>query len=288
MYKEVRIMPSLHDDLLRIARILEEIRDALGKKTNPPTEQGNPFNEIAKRHERNKVRLQYLRQGFQRCRDPLSAIVAGSFANYRDQGEFKAIELTPEQLRSAFAQGAKIDFDPAGLEGFPGKWKGTNRRYKFDTGEEVKDDAKTWYMVWEKGTIMDDGYVQRVVGSQTRHYPSNSLPDLSERKVDMALNVYRKDIGITGWLSAWVEFRQEMALISYQFDEGTFLWIGQVLNENLEPEISDKIFWMFLEWIDPDKKHYFMYGLMFEIDFDECQAKVFGDSFRKARFERVD
>ena len=128
---------------------------------------------------------------------------------------------------------------------------------------------------------------QTVVGSQVRHYDADDLPPISENKVDLALNVYRKDLGITGWLTTRVEFRQELALISYELKKGTFLWIGQVLDPKLQPVMGENVFWMFLEWIRSRPRAYYMYGLMFAIDFESGHAEAFGDSFRKARFDAV-
>lgn len=274
----------------RQIRVLEQIRDGLakdGKPAEPST--SSAFDDIAARVQANKVRLKYLRQGFQLCHERLATDVSNAYAKFRDLGEFQAIKVTKAELQQAFKQGIHTPFDPAGLESFPGRWRGINRKYDF-TGKEMEADVATWNMTWEKGVLNKDGYVQRVIGSKIRHYTSPELPPLSERKVDLALNVYQKDIGITGWLSAWVEFRNELALISYELHKGTFLWIGQMLSEKLEPIMGDKIFWMFLEWFVPgaSKPTYYMYGLMFEIDFDACEAKIFGDNFRKSRFDYLD
>jgi len=274
----------------RQIRVLEQIRDRLAKEKPPVSSTpASAFDEIAQRIQANKVRLKYLRQGFQLCSERLAADVSNAYAKYRDLGEFQAIKVTRAELQHAFKQGTHINFDPAGLESFPGRWKGANRKYDF-SGKEIEADVAVWNMSWEKGALSNDGYVQTVVGSKIKHFSSANLPPLSEKKVDLALNVYQKDIGITGWLSAWVEFRNELALIAYELQQGTFLWIGQVLSETLEPVMGDKVFWMFLEWFvpGPPKPTYYMYGLMFEIDFDECQAKVFGDNFRKSRFDYLD
>jgi len=152
-------------------------------------------------------------------------------------------------------------------------------------------------MTWEKGKETKDLYLQHVVGSQEKHYTSDTLPPLSEKKVDLALNVWRKDIGITGWLTTWVLFPTEMALISYEIEQGCFLWIGQVLTRDLQiPPNSDNLFQIFLEWIVPAQKHYYMYGLGFNISFDECSVTVVTSSpipnlpvgVRKSRFDLVE
>lgn len=276
----------------RQLRVLDQIRAAIehdGGGGPPPPSGGKPepWDALEKRLKANAVRLKYLRQGFQLCADRLAEGVAGAYTRFRDLGEFKAIEVDEQRLAEAFRRGLKSDFDPAGLESFPAKWRGTNRHYDAQ-GKEIPADAATWHMTWEKGTFHEGEYVQRVVGSKERNLTSDALPDLKERKVDLALNVYRKDIGITGWLTMWVESRNELALISYELSPGTFLWIGQVLKENLEPEMGEKLFWMFLEWIDADRKHYYMYGLLFNIDFEECTAMAIEDQgFRKSRFDRV-
>ncbi len=254
---------------------------------------GSAFDDIRKRLDANKIRLKYQRQGFQLGHDKLSKDVSKVFAKFRNLGEFQSTEISADELDKAFKDGVNAPFDRAGLDSFTGKWTGVNRHYNLD-GTEIAGDATTWNMTWSEGTFNEGLYLQTVVGSKEKHYSADRLPDLSQKKVDLALNVYRKDVGIVGWLSTFVEFRNEMALISYELRKGVFLWIGQVLTEKLEPVENEKLFWMFFEWyapaLTPDKKpNYFMYGVMFEIDFDARTAKHFEpQGVRKARFERVD
>jgi hypothetical protein len=278
--------------------VLEDIRDELKKKRGPAPDNGtkpkpgSAFDEIGKRLDSNKLRFKYQRQGFQLGHEKLSKDLFETFAKFRDFGEFPALDITAADLDLHFKNGLNTPFDPAGLESFPGKWRGVNRHYDLNN-KEIEADATTWNMTWSKGTFTDDIYTQTVVGSKEKHYTADDLPDLSERKVDLALNVYRKDIGITGWLTTFVEFRSEMALISYEIRKGAFLWIGQVLSDKLEPVQNEKLFWMFFEWLVPPKKpntkpNYFMYGLMFEIDFDAPSARHFEpEGVRKARFDLV-
>ena len=273
----------------RQLEVLGKIRNRIPGQPQPLP----PFDEIAKRFNANTVRLRYLRQGFQLGAKTLAPDVSGAFAQFRDLGEFKAIDIVEADLKKAFAQGPSTPFDPAGLDSFPGRWLGVNREFDV-TSQERPESAATWHMTWEPGVFeQNKEYLQRVVGSKLKHYGSSELPPLTERKVDLALNVWRPELGIAGWLSTWVEGRSELALISYELSKGAFLWIGQILSEDLEPVGGEKFFWMFFEWIDlgggkPNaRKSYYMYGLQFEIDFVSGRAKLFGDSFRKARIEAV-
>lgn len=270
----------------RQLEVLEGIRDAIDQKHHGKM---GRFRGVAARHEKQVDRLKQLRADFERCASGLAGDVADMFNKYREEGEkgWEAVELDAAKVEEAFKAGLSRPFSSKGLETFPGRWKGDNRRYHFASGEEM--ESSTWFMTWEPGAESGDEYVQRVIGSQTQHYDSETMPREGEGQVDLALNVYRKDIGITGWLSTEIEARQELALIAYQFGDDTFLWIGQVLDPDLNPVMAGNVFWMFLEWIVPKGKKpaYYMYGLMFEIDFDGCGATPFGDSFRKARFDRV-
>ncbi len=273
----------------RQLQVLGEIRDRMPVAPPPPAPPGQPFAEIARRFDANQVRLKYLRQGFKLGAKTLAADIASAFAQFRDLGEFVAIPIVEADLATAFEQGAQPaqGFDPAGLESFPAYWHGVNREFEA-AGTERTASAAHWYMTWEPGVYKPgEEYLQNVVGSKLKNFDSAALPALSEHKVDLALNVWRPDIGIAGWLSMWVESRNELALISYELSQGTFLWIGQILSEDLVPVMGEKFFWMFFEWIDlsGDAKHYFMYGLQFQIDFETGRAQLFGDSFRKARFD---
>lgn len=254
---------------------------------------GGAFDAIKKRLNANKIRLKYQRQGFQMSHGKLSKDVSEVFAKFRDIGEFQGLEITKEALDKAFKDGVNTPFDRGGLDSFSGRWRGVNRHYDVN-GTEIVADATTWHMTWGDGSFVDDVYLQTVVGSKDKHHTADKLPPLSQKKVDLALNVYRKDVGVTGWLSTFVEFRNEMALIAYELSKGVFLWIGQVLTEELEPVDNDKLFWMFFEWYAPPdpanpKPSYYMYGLMFEIDFDAGTARHFEpQGVRKARFARAD
>jgi hypothetical protein len=254
---------------------------------------GPAFDAIHKRLERNKIRLKYQRQGFQLSHGQLAKDVSEVFARFRSVGDVEGLEIPRDALDKAFRSGVNALFDRAGLDSFTGRWRGVNRHYDL-AGSEITADASTWHMTWGKGSFDDGVYLQTVVGSKERHHEADRLPELSEKKVDLALNVYRKDIGITGWLSTFVEFRNEMALIAYELQKGVFLWIGQVLTEKLEPVENEKLFWMFFEWYEapasPDARpSYCMYGLMFEIDFDAGTARHFeSQGVRKARFTRVE
>jgi len=254
---------------------------------------GGAFDAIEKRLRANKIRLKYQRQGFQLSHGKLSKDVSEVFARFSDVGEFEGLEITKEALDKAFRDGVNTPFDRGGLDSFTGRWRGVNRHYDINS-QEITADATTWNMTWGEGSFVDGVYLQTVVGSKEKHHAADTLPALSEKKVDLALNVYRKDIGVTGWLSTFVEFRNEMALIAYELRKGVFLWIGQVLTENLEPVENEKLFWMFFEWYAPPdsadaKPNYYMYGLMFEIDFDAGTARHFEpQGVRKARFARVD
>jgi hypothetical protein len=298
-------------------RILEQIRDnvkqrydgggkgtqasggaqAGGRSSTGP--KANPWDDLQKRLNDNTMRLRYLRFGFQVCSKKLAADVARAYTQYNDYGDFKAPEsINAETLQKAFEEGLRRTFSAAGLESFPARYKGINKLYDFNTKQEIPTGEPPWFMTWEKGiTNTPDLYVQRVVGSQEKHYSSDPLPPLEQKKVDLALNVYRKDIGITGWLTTWVQFPSEMALISYEIEQGTFLWIGQVLTRDLTvPPNMENLFWMFLEWNAPEENAYFMYGLQFKISFDDCTATVVTSSpvpgqpigVRKSRFDRVD
>jgi hypothetical protein len=272
--------------------VLEDIRDELKKKratgivVTPTTSAA--FDEIQKRLEANKFRFKYQRQGFQLHHAKLSKEVAEVFAKFRDFGEFPALSIGDKELDKAFANGVKTSFDPGGLNSFPGKWRGVNKHYDLNN-KEIAADATTWNMTWSEGEFPDNVYTQTVVGSKEKHYSADHLPDLSKRKVDLALNLYTKELGITGWLSTYVEMRSEMALISYELQPAAFLWIGQVLTEKLEPVANEKLFWMFFEWKPKGEPHYYMYGLMFEIDFDAPSARHFEpEGVRKARFDLIE
>jgi hypothetical protein len=280
-------------------RILEEIRNKLGAPGGSAGKSGpDPFEDLGKRLDANTMRLRYLRLGFQACAQKLGTDIFNAYEKYKDYGEFPAPPaITEASLQKAFAQGLHSKFSSAGMESFPGKWKGVNHLYDFKTKAEIPTGEPPWFMTWEKGKETSDLYLQHVVGSQEKHYTSDALPPLSQRKVDLALNVWRKDVGITGWLTTWVLFPTEMALISYEIEQGCFLWIGQVLTRDLQiPPNSDNLFQIFLEWIVPAQKHYYMYGLGFNISFDECSATVVTSSpipnlpvgVRKSRFDLVE
>jgi hypothetical protein len=282
----VGILEKIFEQLKKGTEVLEQIRDNL--KERKPGE-SDPFEKLVERIDENKPRVNTWRSYFAQCRDRFGNTIASTFNGRSDIGEFPTITIDPKELETAFQQReeSRRPFDREDFDQFSGMWTGILRGYDLSTGEET--DATTQYLVWDKTSEMHGTYVQKVVGSETRHFQTKSLPDLSENKVDLVVDLYRDDIGITAWASNYQHGRQEIPLIGYKLDQHKFLWINQMMTEEMKPIFGENVFGVALEWRGTfeGKQCYFLVPFLFEIDFEACNAKLFGDKFWKARYEQV-
>ena len=236
-----------------------------------PKEEVPVYDELVKRLLSQEKTLKQWRHQFKTCCKKLSASIAKTFNKHRRVGEFEAVEIDAVQLEQAFAQGVQKNFDISDFDRFVGRWTAIFRGYDLQSEKEVFGIPH--HTVWGKTTQPQDIHVQRVAGSAADHFDPHRLTDLSSGIVDIVIDLYRDDIGITSWMSRHQQQRAEVPLIGYKLNDEHFLWISQDWTEELKP-VKENEFGIALEWRGrgKDEGHYFLVAFTFQIDFKNCTA----------------
>ena len=230
--------------------------------------------------------LTHWRRGFQRCSENLSQVIANAFDEHRNTGDFPSVRIDAQKLKAAFKQMIQRPFDPAYFDRFRGPAKGVFHAYDIATRKEV--DVSVLHSVWDKSIRTDGKYIQKITGSETGYYQPDRLPDLSEKRVDVIVNLYEDNLGVTGWVSKYQRGREELTSVAYLIGEREMLWMNKAISTNEQP-VEDNVFLVSLEWdgIFNGKERYFIVGLSFDINFDECTAAVFGDRIGKGHYDPI-
>ena len=123
-------------------------------------------------------------------------------------------------------------------------------------------NGTTQHHLWDRTRAWHGQWIQPVAQSES------VLPDrqrlgalLRRRAVDLAINVYSDEAGITGWVSKRQHGRQEIPCIGYLLEETTLLWLCQI-------QAPDRLFaprtdwFLYLERCDaaPRARHYVING----------------------------
>jgi hypothetical protein len=249
----------------------------------------DPLEDMIKHLETQRDRFNSWRTAFRRCGGPMSDAITNFFAVHRHTGSFPTADVSVAEIRAAFDQGIQSGhpFQQEDFDRTAGVWKGTFGDYDVATGEEMS--VITNYSLWHRAVGAHGGCVQKVIGSESVVLYKEDLPDLSKNQLDIFVNFFREDLGITGWASLYQHGRRVQPVVGYRLADGKLLWISQVLTEELEPlPGQEKVFFVSLEWVGyvGEASHFCLVLFLLEIDFAECGAKVYGDRFRKGRYER--
>jgi hypothetical protein len=84
------------------------------------------------------------------------------------------------------------------------------------------------FHVWDSTRFVEGQWIQPVSLSQTRFVKSCCVEEMRRsRQADIAINVFSREHGITGWVSKGQHGRQELPHIGYVLNDTTLLWICQ-------------------------------------------------------------
>jgi hypothetical protein len=85
------------------------------------------------------------------------------------------------------------------------------------------------YHIWEPTIMFGDKMIQPVTLSENMFINRYSVSKMAENgKTDIAINVFSRKYGITGWVSKHQHGRYELPHIGYLINETTLLWITQI------------------------------------------------------------
>ncbi|HBL30309.1 MAG TPA: hypothetical protein DD490_26035 [Acidobacteria bacterium] len=245
----------------------------------------DPYHPLLQNKERYAETYRRWRRGFQKCAGRFAEILSGEFNARLDMGEFPGLRIDPERLREVFG----IGIQPFSLETFDrysGSAKGTFRTYELASRKEV--GVATLYSYWKEDNLyFPDGRIgKKINGSNRGYFLPDPSPPLEDRKVDIILNSYRADTGLTSWVEIYQNWRQQRTSFAYKLPHPhEILWFVKDVSKDGRA-IDDNVFMASHEWkgVVDGKTQYFMVGIFFEIDFERCEAKLHGDTFWRALY----
>jgi hypothetical protein len=227
------------------------------------------------------------RAGVTACADRFAAFIAETYNGYRHMGEFTGWEIDPDKLRDIFHAGGVKPFDEATFNRYAGRARGVFRTYRHDDREEIA--SAPLYSYWDpvNFTRPDGRIYKQIVGSNTGYYQPDRLPPLSDGHVDLLVNSWRADVGVTSWIDIHQERRHLRTSFAYKLPgKDEILWFVKDL-WIAGQEIRNNVFMASHEWkeVQDGKVRYLMVAIFFDMDFDRRRISVHGDTFWRVRYE---
>ena len=208
------------------------------------------FGDVIKLHNQHLGKLQNLRRLISRHSEELARLIK----------TFPGTEtLDKDVIRDTFALGIGPREPVADGEIFKPwaqRWSGT------------WSNGTPQFHVWDRTQYWNGQWIQAVTQSEIEFSVSGNVEAMFLRnQVDLGINVYTAETGITGWVSKRQHGRLELPHIGYLVDARTLVWITQ-------PQDPDHLFqgdptwFVFLETVDSrtDAKRYSIYGHMVVIE----------------------
>ena len=187
------------------------------------------------------------------------------FAQYADElahfvKTFPGAEALDEDiLRDTFAARTGLREHVAGGEVFQPwahRWSG------------MWGNGSSQYHVWDQTQYWNGRWIQAVTQSEAGFTDGSNLEAMFARnQVDLGINVYSPETGITGWVSKRQHERLEVPHIGYLIDTTSIIWICQPQKSNRLFK-ENKTWFIFLERViaSSNPKKYTIHGQPFVID----------------------
>lgn len=224
------------------------------------------------------------RRNFRRCSEQLSAAFAENFHKHLGVGEFPGLEIDRSSLQRIFEADIK-PFDPETFNRYTGRAAGIFRTYELGTNKEIA--AATLYSHWRPEVLWIHGrHAKKISGSFVGYFDPHDLPPLSAGKVDIILNSFRSDVGLTSWVEISQHQRQQRTSFAYKLPHPhEILWFVKDVSLGGE-RVENNIFMVSHEWKGhlQGKVAYFMVAFFYDIDFGSCTAKLSGDRYWRALY----
>ena len=129
-------------------------------------------------------------------------------------------------------------------------------------------NGSSQYHIWDQTQYWNGRWIQAVTQSEAGFTDGSNLEAMFARnQVDLGINVYTAETGITGWVSKRQHGRLEVPHIGYLVDATTLIWICQQ-NEPDRLFQKDSTWFIYLEKVDSltNAQRYTIYGHPFVID----------------------
>lgn len=225
------------------------------------------------------------RNGFRKCSEKLSTFLADLFNRHLNMGDFPGLEIDAKALKENFEQIQK-KFDLETFDRYSGKAKGVFKTYEYRTNKEL--NVNTLYSHWRPETFRVHGRnAKKISGSFVGYFDPHSLPNLHDGKVDIILNSFREDVGLTSWVEIYQHRRQQRTSFAYKLPHPhEILWFVKDVSFDGIPA-DNNVFMASHEWKGKKdgKTYYYMVAFFFEADFHDCTVRMHGNQFWRALYE---
>jgi hypothetical protein len=241
--------------------------------------------------EANKCAPRYIewRNDIRRHASAIARFAADWYEQHLDVGDFPGLHIDGDNLAKIFARPIG-PFDPQTFNRYGGPAKGEFRQYDLRSKRELEDQKDTLYSVWSPhNTVADGRVIKQITGSFRQYFYPSHLPPLENGLVDITLNSYRDDLGVTSWVEIFQRRRQQRTSLAYVLPHPhEVLWF--VKDWSFDGKLVNNKSWMLShEWKGyyRDRTCYFMVGFFVDIDFDTGDITLSGDRFWRALYEET-
>ena len=248
----------------------------------------DPFTDLVLELRGQRERLGTWRAGFALGKATLAVALANAFARCREVGDLVTIPVAAADIEAALgsATGSGEAAHVEGLDRFAGSWQGLFKAFDLASGEERS--AIRQHNVWTPMRQDLGAWLQLVTGSELGFWRPEVLPEPLGGQVDLFVDSFDEQLGLTSWASKRQGEHSETALIGYYLGGGRFLWINQPIDPGSEPG-AEATFGISLEWAERahGKPRYHVVLLTFQVDFATGEATAVGPACFKGTFEQV-
>lgn len=170
------------------------------------------------------------------------------------------VELRRTNLMASFRNEQSHRGNQQVFRPWNGWWQGNWKSYD----ERNTRRSSRQFHIWDTTTVVGDQYIQLVTQSETSFVDHQNIDSAIAGNtargaaVDLGINVWSNEYGITGWVSKRQNRQSvEAPHIGYSPYENTLIWITQYG--------SGSQYYMFLEWVYPASSTYGIHGRTFQI-----------------------
>ena len=245
----------------------------------------DPFYPLLRHKQDYKENYLRWREDFKKCKKELSRFIAALFNRHLSVGKFPGLKIDEKALEENFGQ-IKKKFDLETFNRYAGKAKGHFHTYEYGTNEEL--NVNTLYSYWQPETFQVNGRnAKKISGSFAGYFNPHNLPDLHNGEVDIILNSFSEDVGLTSWVEIYQKRRQQRTSFAYKLpNPHEILWFVKDISFDGIPA-DDNVFMASHEWKGKEngKTFYYMVAFFLEIDFRNCEVKTHGNQYWRALYE---
>jgi hypothetical protein len=221
--------------------------------------------------------------------ETIACFVSDWYERHLLVGEFRGLHIDGDNL-TRILKSPVGPFDAETFNRYSGPARGVVCQYDVVTKRDIEEEKATVYRVWSPDNLSIDGWmVKRVTASTRQYFYPAHLPDLCDCLLDVSLNVYRDDVGVTAWIEHFEKRRHQRAAVAYTLPhEHEMLWFVKDISVEGTP-VKNDVWMLSHEWrgTRDGGTAYYMVGVYADIDFETGAIEVSGNRFWRALFEET-